>query len=318
MTRGAAPARPAPPHPARPERDAGRRHRLAPRAAFVHGARAMRSRLLALAAVGAALAATAAVARAHDTWLLALRAVVPPGAELLLDLTSGMRFPANETALKAERVAAARARLAGAVDTLPPPRAAARSLRFRAPLRRAGVATLWVDLAPRELALDSAEVVGYLREVGAPDSVRAAYLRPPPAGGARRWRERYVKHAKAVVRVASPQRPVPAADSSWREPAGQALELVPDVDPTALRAGDTLRVRLLGAGGAPVPFAAAGFVGAGARAAGALARTDAAGRVAFRVPAAGRWMVRATVLRRAASPDLDWESDFATLTGATR
>jgi hypothetical protein len=29
-------------------------------------------------------------------------------------------------------------------------------------------------------------------------------------------------------------------------------------------------------------------------------------------------MVRATVLRRAAGPELDWESEFATLTGTTR
>jgi hypothetical protein len=67
-----------------------------------------------------------------------------------------------------------------------------------------------------------------------------------------------------------------------------------------------------------VPFAAVGFVEAGTRPPGTLARTDAAGRVAFRLPASGRWMLRATVIRRASSPTLDWESDFATLTGASR
>lgn len=265
----------------------------------------------------AALALPAA-ALAHDTWLLPLRAVVPPGAELLLDLTSGMRFPANETAITPDRVALARVRLAGAVDTLPTPRRAAHALRYRAPLRRAGVATFWVELAPRELALDSAAVITYLREIGAPDSVRVAYLRQFPAGGVRRWRERSIEHAKAVVRVASPQRPAPAADSSWQAPVGQRLEFVADVDPTALRPGDTLRVRLVGVGGAPVPFTTVGFVGAGRRPAGTRVRTDAAGRVAFRLPAGGRWMLRATVLRRASSSALDWESDFATLTGATR
>jgi hypothetical protein len=61
-----------------------------------------------------------------------------------------------------------------------------------------------------------------------------------------------------------------------------------------------------------------GLVGAGTRGVGLLARTGADGRVEFRLPGAGRWMLRAAVLRRAAEPDLDWESDFATLTGATR
>ena len=277
-------------------------------------------RPVARAAVALAALALApfAAALAHDTWLLPLRAVVPPGTELLLDLTSGMRFPANETAVRSDRVALARVRLGGAVEAVPAPRGAPHSLRFRAPLRRPGVATLWVDLAPRELSLDSAQVEEYLAEVGAPDSVRVAYLRQFPAGGVRRWRERYGKHAKAVVRVTSPQRPAPPADSSWGVPAGQALELVPEVDPTALRPGDVLRVRVLGPGGAPVPSVAVGLVGAGTRGTGLVARTGADGRAEFRLPGAGRWMLRATVLRRAAGPDLDWESDFATLTGATR
>jgi hypothetical protein len=147
--------------------------------------------------------------------------------------------------------------------------------------------------------------------------VRQAYLRPA-AGSGRRWRERYAKHAKAVVRASSPQRPAPATDSSWSEPVGQSLELVPEGDPTALRPGSVLRVRLLGAGGVPVPLTLVSLVGAGVRAGGLSARTDATGRAAFRLPSAGRWMVRATVLRRAAGPELDWESEFATLTGTTR
>lgn len=263
----------------------------------------------------AALAVPAAV-RAHDTWLLALRAVVPPGAELLLDLTSGMRFPANGTAVQPDRVASARVRLAGLTDTMLTPRPGAHVLRLRAPLRRPGVAVIAVELRPRELSLDSSHVETYLAEVGAPDSVRTAYLRQLPVGGVRRWRERYAKHAKAVVRVTSPQRPAPAADSTWREPLGDALEIVPAVDPTAVRPGGVLLVRLLAAG-QPVPFTAIGFTGPAAGR-DQLLRTDAAGRAAFPVPQGGRWMVRATVLRRSASPALDWESDFATLTGATR
>lgn len=257
-----------------------------------------------------------AAARAHDTWLLALRAVVPPSAELLLDLTSGTRFPEGGSAVTPDRVASARVRLGGATDTLLAPRPGPHALRLRAPLRRAGVATIAVELRPRELALDSGHVEEYLAEVGAPDSVRTAYLRQLPVGGVRRWRERYAKHAKAVVRVTSPQRPAPAADSSWREPLGVALELVPAVDPTAVRPGGVLLVRLLAAG-QPVPFTAVDFTGPAAGSDQRL-RTDAAGRAAFPVPRGGRWMVRVTVLRRSASPALDWESDFATLTGATR
>jgi uncharacterized GH25 family protein len=281
-------------------------------------ARTLRSRFLLAGA--ALLVGGAGVALAHDTWLLPSRASVPPGQEVAFDLTSGTAFPASGTAIAGERVSAARVRLAGREDALPAPAAAARALRFRAPLGRAGIATVWVDLAPRELQMAPAAVAGYLAEIGAPDSVRAAYEAPPE--GARRWRERYAKHAKSVVRVASPQRALPPDDSSWRAPTGQALELVPDADPTALRAGDRLRVRLL-AGGAAVPFHAVGVVGGGTHGAhgahgaqGTLVRTDAAGRATVPLPRAGRWLLRATLLRRAGDPALDWESDFATLTVA--
>ena len=269
------------------------------------------------AAAGLALVLVAATALAHDTWLLPARAVVPPGTELRLELTSGMAFPASALPVDAGRVATARLRLAGATDSLPGPLPGERALRFRVPLRRAGAATVWVSLAPRTLALAPAEVAGYLAEIGAPDSVRAAW-RAQPAGpdGAPSWRERYAKHAKTVVRVASPLRPYPGADASWGEPTGQALELVPERDPTTLHPGDTLRVRLLRAG-LPVPFHPVGVVGGGT-ARGRLARTDAVGRAAVVLPRAGRWLLRTTVLRRGTAPDVDWESDFATLTVAVR
>jgi hypothetical protein len=120
-----------------------------------------------------------------------------------------------------------------------------------------------------------------------------------------------VAHVKTFVRVLSPQRPAPATDSSWRDPVGQALELVPEVDPTALEAGDTLRVRLLGAGGTPEPDATVTLMGAGAPPAGLVARTDVQGRAAFRLAAGGRWRVRA-------APARDGHRHAATLTGTAR
>ena len=75
---------------------------------------------------------------------------------------------------------------------------------------------------------------------------------------------------------------------------------------------EPLEARLL-AGGAGVPHHAVGVVG-GARP--TLVRTDAAGRATIALPSAGRWLLRATVLRRAGDAALDWESEFATLSVA--
>jgi hypothetical protein len=69
-----------------------------------------------------------------------------------------------------------------------------------------------------------------------------------------------------------------------------------------------------------VPFHAVGVMGGdgtrGTR--GTRVRTDAAGRATVPLPRAGRWLLRATLLRRAGDPALDWESDFATLVVAVR
>ena len=178
------------------------------------------------------------------------------------------------------------------------------------------MATVWVSLAPRALTLDSAGVVDYLARIGAPDSVRVAYLRQLPIDGVRQWHERSARHASTHVLVSSPLRPRPTSDASWAQPTGMPLELVPLRDPTALHPGDTLVVRLL-QHGLPVPATAVGAVGPDGRAL-ASHRTDAEGRIAIPVARAGRWLLRATQLRHALSAQAEWESDFATLTVAVK
>jgi uncharacterized GH25 family protein len=151
--------------------------------------------------------------------------------------------------------------------------------------------------------------------VGAPDSVRLAYLRQLPVDGVRRWEERYAEHAVAHVLVSSPLRPRPRGDATWARPTGLPLELVPLADPTALRAGDSLDVRLLRRG-RPLEDALVRAVGPDGRAHPAR-RTDGDGLVTVPVPVAGRWLLRATEIRRAERGG-QWASDFATLSVAVR
>lgn len=272
--------------------------------------------LAAALTMGVVLATGPSAAAAHDTWLVPARATSPAGVDATFDLTSGPSFPTNATAVAAARVRTARVRVAGRTEPLPTPAAGTRALRFRVPLRRAGVATVWVSLAPRALTLDSAGVIDYLARIGAPDSVRVAYLRQLPVDGVRHWRERSARHATTHVLVSSPLRPRPTDDASWAQPTGMPLELVPLRDPTALAPGDTLVVRLLQHGHA-VPAALVGAVGPDGRPL-ASRRTDADGRVAIPLARAGRWLLRATQLRHPITAQSEWESDFATLTVAVK
>jgi len=47
---------------------------------------------------------------------------------------------------------------------------------------------------------------------------------------------------------------------------------------------------------------------------GEFQTTDGEGRTSFRIKRAGRYLIRATELRPSTRPDLEWESDFTTLT----
>ena len=91
-----------------------------------------------------------------------------------------------------------------------------------------------------------------------------------------------------------------------------ALEIVPEKDPTRLREGDELPVRVL-KNGAPYVDFSLNAVAAG-ETKGETRKTDSAGRVVFRLNKPGQWLLRGTDVRKSTKSDADWESDFTTLT----
>lgn len=242
-------------------------------------------------------------ARAHDTWLIPDQFNLAPKSTVTLDMTSGMEFPKLDTGPKPERVQSAQCRLAGKTFEITNKAAAPNSLQFKTELPEAGVATFWVKLPARSIELKPEEVKEYLDEVDAPEALRKqwAEMKEP------RWRESYTKHQKTFARVGDP-----TSDLSWAAPVGTFLEIVPEKDPTMLKAGDDFPVRVLKDG---KPFA--GFslnaVNAG-QPKGETRKSDSEGRVTFRLDAAGRWLLRGTDIRKSNQPETDWESDFVTLT----
>ena len=250
-----------------------------------------------------ACGAVAAPAFAHDTWLIPDRFNITPESVVTLDLTSGMEFPKMEVGPKPERVESAKCRLAKRTLDITDKSAGPNSLRFKVELPESGVATFWVRLPPRSLELKPEEVKEYLDEVDAPEELRKQWAGMKE----KRWRESYTKHPKTFVRVGDSQ-----SDPSWKEPVGMFLEIVPEKDPTVLRAGDDFSVRVL-KDGAPFADFALNAVSAGEKK-GETRKTDAAGRVTFRLSKAGHWLFRGTDIRKSNRAETDYESDFATLT----
>jgi hypothetical protein len=251
--------------------------------------------------LAAALTAVAVPALAHDTWL-ASPARVEPRALLRMELTSGGSFPDLESPVKPERLVTSSCRVGGREIAMGVGPAWQYALRLRAWMAAPGLAVCRVALGPRALDLDSAEVGHYLDEIGAREAVGPVWAAQPEP---RRWRETYTKHAKAVVRVGD------TPDDSWHTPVGLALEIVPLSDPTVLKAGDALAVRVL-RDGRPLAGLALRAVTRGRAA--AFAKTDADGRASFPLPVGGAWLIAGTELRASTARPGEWESDFTTLT----
>ena len=249
-------------------------------------------------AVSVLLLVTSAVALAHDTWLLPAA-----GAPPRLQLTSGMQFPQPEYALRADRVE--RAWSDGKGRAMPPPKRAAKALEF--PIAADGEPRAYaVRLWPKTLLMDAGEVGHYFDEIHASPELRLRWERQPEP---RRWQEEYRKNAKALVSGGTGACPTLAA-----RPLGLELELLIDADLCGLRPGASLPIRAVQDGAAKSGLVVA-LVGSDGREAG-HARTDAQGRARLSLPTAGRWLLRATDLRPAPAdrPELDWQSDFTTLT----
>lgn len=243
-------------------------------------------------------------ARAHDTWLIADQMRVAPKTTVTLDLTSGVEFPKLDVAPKPENVPAASLRLDGKIVQISDKSAAANSLQFKTELAQAGVAALWIKLPPRTLELKPAQVKMFNEEVNAPAELQQEYDKMPEP---KHWRGTSTKNPKTFVRVGDAKN-----DSSWKEPVGLGLEIVPEKDPTALRVGDELPVRVL-RNGAPFFGFTLNAVGAGDKP-GETQKTDGNGRAEFKLTKAGRWLLKGVEAHKANHPDLDFESTSTTLT----
>jgi len=251
-----------------------------------------------------ALLGTATLAAAHETWILPSSMRVSIGRPVALSLTSGMTFPSDQLAVAPDRVERSEVRLGNEIEPLPRPQAAPRALRYLWTPRAPGVATIAIELAPRSLELKSSQVKEYFDEIHASPAIVTQWDSVPAP---RRWRESYTKHATSYVRVGS-ARP----DSSWMSAMGLGLEIVPERNPTAITSGETLPVRVL-LNGSPLARFSIGARHEG-RSTTAFVTTDSSGRAAVRLPVKGRWLVFGTHLRRAHEPELEWRSDFVTMT----
>lgn len=243
----------------------------------------------------------ALTAAAHDTWLSPSTYTASPGDRVAFHLTSGMKFPELDYAIKPERVANGAVRFAGETTELKEFVRAEHALQFERAFTEAGVATVWLQLSPKELELTDDKVAEYLDEIRASEETRRAWAAQK---GKQKWQERYTKCAKTCVAIGDAQ-----SDSSWSQPVGLRLEVLPLTNPTTLRRGEEAKFKLL-RNGQPLANAAIVLHFKESRDA-AFQTTDVEGLVTFRFDKSGAALLSSVYLQPATDGP-KWESEFAT------
>lgn len=248
-----------------------------------------------------------AVAAAHDTWLEQRPA---PAGNVELALTSGELFPTAQTSIAASSlIDSGCVSASGRRVLLRAGQAGPSALTLHAaPHSGDPVAACWVQTESFDVELPARLVPIYLREIAAPESVRRAWAAHQQQGLP--WLERYTKHARISL-SGQPGTPSPLASSAASPSPSPAMALDVEIEEVGrLRAGDTLRFRVL-RDGEPLAGQAVELRGDMSRL-GLWRQTDSEGRASVPVPFAGRWVLRATDLRPVPGRAGHWESRFVT------
>jgi uncharacterized GH25 family protein len=251
------------------------------------------------------VALSASLAAAHDLWLVP-DASPAPGKPVRVLASVGMDFPRSEHApdpaafkrrllilpdgSEGELKAAGKDGLSGVLEFTPP---------------KAGVYVVAVQTQPRLITLPADKFNEYLVTDGMPHIYR---LRAKEKTLDQPGRERYSKHVKALVQVGK------GGGGDASRVVGLQLEIVPLRDPFALKAGQTLPVRVIFQG-KPLLEANLGWQlpGDGETARGYV-RTDARGEALVPIARAGLMTLRLTHMTRPKAKEYEWESFWTTLT----
>jgi len=181
----------------------------------------------------------AAILLAHDFWLVPDAFVITPGGRLAVSGQTSSLFPTSLSAVSPDRIVAARVVTADTVVALTSASISGVSMRLGYRPTKAGQHVIGVQLAPRTVRESPASFKRYLDLEGAPEA-RARYEREGllPADGRDSLTRRYAKYGKTFVEVGRGAR-------AYESALGHPLEFMPLDDPSALRVGDTLHVRLV-------------------------------------------------------------------------
>lgn len=249
-----------------------------------------------------------ASATAHDLFLKFDSYFLPPNSKATVRLLNGY-FKRSENAVTRDRMSDVSV-VTSSGNRLNPPSTDWRDENNAAVLSfqtgDAGTYVAGVSTRPREITLKAAQFNDYLRHDGIPDTL-AERRRNKELNKAAR--ERYSKHVKSIFQVGDKR------SSSFKTALGYPVEIIPRQNPYELKVGDTLEVICL-KDGQPI---ANQFVMVGRESnrrviAAPGVRSDSDGLARIKLAGRGKWFVKFIHMTKLKQADLDYESQWASLT----
>lgn len=270
--------------------------------------------LLALVLLSVFAISFAPVAPAHEMFLKSEGHELAENSEQVIRLLNGT-FDISENAVSRDRmrdvslVAHGKREHPPASEWYDDEDGSASYLKYRS--AAAGTYALGVSTKPSLIALKRDDFIAYLKHDGVID-VLAEFEK---GAGPDVVRERYSKHVKALVQVGKERTGDHAAV------LGYPVEIVPDTNPYDLRFGQELGFRVLvdgkPAANLPVRVGYEGFHGhdeSGEHISHYALRTDADGRAKFLLSNKAIWYISLIHMKEVDEPEVDYESNWATLT----
>ncbi|MBS1825796.1 MAG: DUF4198 domain-containing protein [Acidobacteria bacterium] len=250
----------------------------------------------------------AGAAWAHDLYLMPANFSLAAAGSLRVVYQNGDAFPVGSSNVKPERLRNTRALMKAGKAEFEGITAEAKQTVASVRLPGEGTAVLTSQTVPNFIELAPAKFASYLKHE---NLGHVAVWREKNGEASKPGRERYSKYVKSLVAVGK-------ADGFYGEKTGLTIEIVPEADPFAVKAGGELPVQVLFRGKPAVDVAveSAWLVG-GKAVVKVVGRTDAEGRVKVPVKAVGPHRLHAIVMERCADAKAaDWESFWASLTFA--
>lgn len=177
---------------------------------------------------------------------------------------------------------------------------------------KAGTYLAGVSTLPRTLKMSAEDFKGYLEHEGLTDVLEQ---REKDGTASQPAHEQYAKHVKAILQVGEKQ------SKHYSAELGYPVEFVPLQNPCSLAPGQNLRLKLL-ANGKPLPnqvvhYSSRGYSENPGTEEQSL-RTDENGEFSIELAEPGKWYVATIHIMHSDKPELDYVSEWATLTFEVR